>query len=180
LTDEACSSDAFLFLNSCYKFVCCRLASCQAQGHASFEAALRDWTVLNLPSRGLSRSRGRWDSERLTTASGILHEIDIFAAHDQVTGMVELNQRQDDVVDKNDVILFFAKLLDYLCAHPFLSTQGTRACIHDEPLIRHARLRSLPPPRYPSHRSRHSATAPLATTRPRWSSDLPAHSHATP
>ena len=69
----------------------------------------------------------------LFTASGVLHEIDIAAMHPEVNVIMELKNRQD-TPGKNDVALFFAKLVDYLALNPpllskeflpiFMSTTG--------------------------------------------------------
>ena len=55
----------------------------------------------------------------LATASGVLHEIDIVAKHSNVTAIMELKNRHDPPA-KNDVVVFFAKLLDYLALTPDL------------------------------------------------------------
>lgn len=54
------------------------------------------------------------------TASGILHEVDIVAKHPDVTAIAETKNRQGFLPDKNDVIVLFAKLLDYLAFNPIL------------------------------------------------------------
>jgi hypothetical protein len=56
----------------------------------------------------------------LITASGVLHEIDVVAQHEPTIGVFELKNRPAWPPEKNDVIVFFAKLLDYLCHTPAL------------------------------------------------------------
>ena len=60
----------------------------------------------------------------LETASGVLHEIDIVARHQDVTAIFELKNRKGTPPDKNDVIVFFAKILDYLAANPMLLSKN--------------------------------------------------------
>lgn len=55
----------------------------------------------------------------LSTASGILHEIDIVARHTEVSAILELKNRQGPPA-KNDVIILFAKMLDYFTQNPEL------------------------------------------------------------
>jgi hypothetical protein len=56
----------------------------------------------------------------LITASGVLHEIDIVSQHEPTVGILELKNRAGWPPQKNDVAIFFAKVLDYLCATPAL------------------------------------------------------------
>lgn len=56
----------------------------------------------------------------LDSASGVGHEVDIVAEHTDVLGVMELKNKHAAPPDKNDVIVFFAKLLDYLALHPRL------------------------------------------------------------
>jgi len=56
------------------------------------------------------------------TASGILHEIDVVASHESLRFIWEL-KHWSALVDKNCVVGFWAKLLDYLSAHPDLAAQ---------------------------------------------------------
>jgi hypothetical protein len=57
------------------------------------------------------------------TASGVLHEIDLVTQAEPLLGIFELKNRQASPPEKNDVILFFAKILDYLCLTPSLLKQ---------------------------------------------------------
>jgi hypothetical protein len=54
------------------------------------------------------------------TGSGILHEIDLVAAHADLIAVAELKNTGSLPPGKNDVIVFFAKLLDYLVRNPSL------------------------------------------------------------
>jgi hypothetical protein len=50
----------------------------------------------------------------ISTASGVLHEIDLVARDSELHCFVELKNRSGYAPEKNDVIVFFAKLFDYL------------------------------------------------------------------
>jgi hypothetical protein len=56
----------------------------------------------------------------LITASSVLHEIDIVARSGPCFGILELKNRAGWPPEKNDAIVFFAKILDYLCSYPVL------------------------------------------------------------
>jgi len=56
----------------------------------------------------------------LRTASGVLHEIDLVAQFPDLTAVIELKNRLAYPPEKNDVIVFFAKLLDYIALNPIL------------------------------------------------------------
>jgi hypothetical protein len=58
--------------------------------------------------------------EDLLTASGTTHEIDLVGLHDQASAIVELKHWQSGPPTKNEVIVFFAKILDYVSANPAL------------------------------------------------------------
>jgi hypothetical protein len=49
--------------------------------------------------------------------------VDIIARHSELVAPVEMKNRAGSPPEKNDVIVFFAKLLDYLCANPSLLQQ---------------------------------------------------------
>lgn len=59
----------------------------------------------------------------LSTASGVLHEIDLVSQNEPLRGVFELKNRPEPLPEKNDVIVFFAKMLDYLCLNPGLLRQ---------------------------------------------------------
>jgi len=54
------------------------------------------------------------------TASGVLHEIDVVTHLEPTLGILELKNRAGWPPEKNDIIVFFAKILDYLCLTPGL------------------------------------------------------------
>ena len=115
-------SPTLRFLRACYRFVS------------------RDWPHAerdDLPDQGferqfrasLLRDLGKWDisDERelhlgsgYTPASGTAHEIDIVANHPEVRAIAELKNHAA-AVGKNDVVVFFAKVLDYILANPILA-----------------------------------------------------------
>jgi hypothetical protein len=59
----------------------------------------------------------------LGTASGVLHEVDLVSHSEPVRGVFEFKNRPEMLPEKNDVIVFFAKILDYLCLNPSLLKQ---------------------------------------------------------
>jgi len=59
----------------------------------------------------------------LGTGSGVLHEIDLVARGDGATAVFELKNKGGAPADKNDAIVFFAKVLDYVSGNPELCTQ---------------------------------------------------------
>ncbi len=60
-----------------------------------------------------------WLGAGLDTASGVAHEIDIVARSPTVTAILEA-KNLGDMPGKNDIIVFFAKVIDYLIANPEL------------------------------------------------------------
>ena len=56
----------------------------------------------------------------LDTASGVYHEVDIVAQTSDLIAILEIKNRHGHPPDKNDVIIFFAKILDYLALNPTL------------------------------------------------------------
>lgn len=85
-----------------------------------FETRFRNACVEKLASWVVSQHREMGLGLGLTTASGISHEIDLVTQGDPVVGVLELKNRKAWVPEKNDVIVFFAKILDYLCFTPSL------------------------------------------------------------
>ncbi len=86
-----------------------------------FEERFRESCLL--PGWVISQHRELNLGSVLTTASGVLHEIDLVAQNEPLRGIFELKNRQDFLPEKNDVIVFFAKILDYLCLNPGLLKQ---------------------------------------------------------
>src|ERR1039458_131864 len=56
----------------------------------------------------------------LFTASGTNHEIDLVGTHDHASAIVELKHWESGPPSKNEIIVFFAKLLDYVAANSAL------------------------------------------------------------
>ena len=73
---------------------------------------LRDWSI--------STEREFHLGAGLDTASGVAHEVDIIARHPDLIAIMEIKNRGGVQPGKNDVIVFFAKVLDYLAANPTL------------------------------------------------------------
>jgi hypothetical protein len=123
--NDSLPARAVRFLKWCYRFV-----------HEDWQHANRD---ASLPDQGFEREFrrrctvdfGRFDwivsqaremqlTGSLGTASGVLHEIDLVAQCSDVVAVAELKNRLGYPPEKNDVIVFFAKLLDYLALNPRL------------------------------------------------------------
>jgi len=114
--------DAVLFLRHCYSFVNegWQHAVREALPDQGFETRFREACTLKLSGWVVSQPREMGLGCGLSTASGVLHEVDIVVQHDPVMGMLELKNRPGFPPDKNDVIVFFAKMLDYLSLTPTL------------------------------------------------------------
>ena len=109
------------FLKFCYRFVNetwqhADRADLPDQG---FERSFRASCVTDLTGWEISQEREMRLGHELSTASGVLHEIDIVAKHSDVTAIMELKNRQEPPA-KNDVVVFFAKILDYIALNPDL------------------------------------------------------------
>ena len=109
------------FLKHCYRFIN------EDWGHAGrqdlpdqgFESHFRASLINKLSGWESSQEREMGLGQQLSTASDVLHEIDIVASHSDVTAIMELKNRQGSP-SKNDIIVLFAKLLDYLTLNPHL------------------------------------------------------------
>ena len=109
------------FLKHCYRF------TAEEWQHVDrldlpdqgFEHIFRSRCVTTLVGWEISQERELRLGHEIDTASGILHEIDIVAKHADVNAIAELKNRQG-APTKNDILLFFAKILDYLAANPTL------------------------------------------------------------
>ena len=112
------------FLKCCYRFVT------EGWPHArreqlpdhGFELRFRE-AVRSLPNWQASDERELHLGAYLHAASGTTHEVDIVAIHPDVRVVVEMKNRTD-AVGKNDVIVFFAKIIDYVLANPRLALDG--------------------------------------------------------
>ena len=114
------------FLAICYKFVTVEWQHANREDipDQGFERRFRERCVTGLGSEWtVSQPREMQLGAGLDTASGIGHEVDIIARHTELIAPVEMKNRAGSPPEKNDVILFFAKLIDYLCANPSLLQQ---------------------------------------------------------
>lgn len=120
--DNPSPPNASVLLRHCYLFVSRDWQHLPRDGSPDqgFETKFREGCVTKLGGWVVSQNREMNFGLGLMTASGALHEIDLVAQGDPVLGVMELKNRQGWVPDKNDVIVFFAKILDYLCLTPSL------------------------------------------------------------
>ena len=79
-----------------------------------FELLLRRSCVTDLSGWQISPEWELGLGSELITASGVRHEIDVVASHPGVLAIAELKNRPGCPPGKNDVIIFFAKILDYV------------------------------------------------------------------
>lgn len=119
------SKSTLQLLRRCYRFVSeeWQRATRESLPDEGFEQRFRESCLRSLPHWSISGHREMQLSEGRETASGVLHEIDIVARHADVTGALELKNRRGALPGKNDVIVFFAKILDYLTANPILASK---------------------------------------------------------
>ena len=110
------------FLRHCFRFVSREWphAGREPVADDGFEQRFRESCVQNLTEWGISEQREFRLGAGLDTASGVMHEVDLVARHHTVTAILEAKNR-GDMPGKNDVIVFFAKVLDYLLANPMLT-----------------------------------------------------------
>ena len=119
--EEQLPSAAVDFLKHCYRFTneewqhTDRL-DLPDQG---YERIFRSSCVSRLIGWEISEEREMRLGHEFTTASGVLHEIDIVAKHPNVSAIMELKNRQEPPA-KNDVVVLFAKIVDYLAVNPDL------------------------------------------------------------
>ena len=114
------------FLALCYRFVSFDWQHAKREDipDQGFEHQYREYCVTSLGSEWtVSQPREMQLGAGLDTASGIGHEVDIIARHAELIAPVEMKNRAGSPPEKNDVIVFFAKLIDYLCANPSLLQQ---------------------------------------------------------
>ena len=120
--EEQWTKAAVGFLQHCYRFTNedwqhVNRLDLPDQG---YESIFRISCVTQLNGWEISEHREMRFGHEANTASGILHEIDIAARHPECNAIMELKNRQDPPA-KNDIILLFAKLLDYLTQNPVLT-----------------------------------------------------------
>lgn len=85
-----------------------------------FEQRFRESCLSELRNWSISNEREFYLGSGLYTASGVAHEVDIVARHPNLTAIMEIKNRGGVQSGKNDVIVFFAKVFDYLAANPTL------------------------------------------------------------
>lgn len=114
------------FLRRCYVFVNqdWQHAHREALPDQGFEMRFRESCVTRLLNWSISMQWELQLGEGLDTASGVAHEIDIVARCDVLRAVLEIKNRPNTPPEKNDIIIFFAKLLDYLSLNPRLLDKG--------------------------------------------------------
>ncbi len=121
-TANIVSSDLVDFLKCCYRFLndVWPHANRELLPDQGFEEAFRATCVSRLPEWRISLAREMQLGDDLLTASGTNHEIDLVGQHDEASAIVELKHWESGLPTKNEVIVFFAKILDYVAANPRL------------------------------------------------------------
>lgn len=110
------------FLARCYRFVAMewqRVKRIQVPDEG-FEEKFRESCTLLLQDWSISDEREFHLGSGLDTASGVAHEVDIVARHPALIAIMEIKNRAGALPGKNDVLVFFAKVLDYLALNPAL------------------------------------------------------------
>lgn len=109
------------FLQHCYRFVNQEWQHIDRDDlpDQGFERSFRSSCITRITGWEISQEREMGLGHNLSTASGVLHEIDIVAKHSDLTAIMELKNRHGPP-SKNDVVVFFAKILDYLSLNPDL------------------------------------------------------------
>lgn len=114
--------DVLSFLRHCYKFVNVdwQHAIREPLPDQGFEKRFRESCVTKFTGWNISQERELHLGSGLDTASGVCHEVDIVAENPEVLIILELKNRQGCLPEKNDVIVFFAKIFDYLALNSAL------------------------------------------------------------
>lgn len=115
------TSPAFDFLKGCYRFVAKEWPHAEREDlpDAGFERQFRTF-VRGLENWEVSDERELHLGAGYVPASGTAHEVDIVANRPEVRAIAEL-KNHSAAVGKNEVIVFFAKVLDYILANPVLA-----------------------------------------------------------
>ena len=110
------------FLKRCFRFVSLEWPHSMREPlpDHGFEERFRDSCVRQLPEWSVAPLRELWLGGGLETLSGTLHEVDIVAKASRTTALAELKNLSGGP-GKNDIIVFYAKILDYLLANPDLA-----------------------------------------------------------
>lgn len=121
-TTNIVSDEIVAFLKLCYRFLNDEWphANREPIPDQGFEEAFRATCVSKLPDWRISPVREMWLGADLLTASGTKHEIDIAGLHATASAIVELKHWTSGPSTKNEVIVFFAKILDYVASNPSL------------------------------------------------------------
>jgi hypothetical protein len=121
------SDDLLSFMKCCYRFLNEEWphANREPIPDQGFEEAFRATCVSKLKSWTISHIREMRLGEGLLTASGMSHEIDLVGLHDQISAIVELKHWESGSPAKNEVIVFFAKIFDFIAANPTLMLKDT-------------------------------------------------------
>lgn len=112
----------FQFLSRCYKFINLEWQHAVRESipDQGLEKRFRESCVINLPDWNISQEREMNLGSGLDTASGIAHEVDIVGSQSDITAILEIKNRLGSPPGKNDVIVFFAKVFDYLACNSVL------------------------------------------------------------
>ena len=110
------------FLKRCFRFVSQEWPHAKRESvpDEGFEGRFRDSCVQHLPGWSIAPPREMRLGAGLDTLSGTQHEVDIVAKTSSTTAAAELKNLGGGP-DKNDIIVFYAKILDYLLANPDLA-----------------------------------------------------------
>jgi len=113
---------ALQFLRRCYRFVSheWQHAAREPLPDQGFEERFRESCVIHLTGWNVAPEREMHLGSALDTASGMSHEVDIVCQCQDVIAVLEIKNRPATPPEKNDVIVFFAKLLDYLALNSTL------------------------------------------------------------
>ena len=116
------SPSALLFLRRCFRFVSVEWPHAEREQlpDEGFEQRFRESCIQNLEGWFVSEQREFHLGAGLDTASGVSHEIDIVARWSNATTILEA-KNLGGMPGKNDIIVFFAKIIDYLLANPQLT-----------------------------------------------------------
>ena len=111
------SSGVLDFLRHSYRFLTLEWPHADREPipDQGFEEAFRSACVTKLPGWRISQIREMHFGDDLMTASGTNHEIDTVGSRDQAVVVLELKHWQAGIPTKNEVIVSFAKIFDYLC-----------------------------------------------------------------
>lgn len=111
------------FLWHCYRFLNqdWQHADRESLPDQGFEIRMRDSCILSSRDWRVSQP---WELNLgcdAQTSSGTLHEIDLVVEQNDSFGIVEAKNRPVDLPAKNDVVIFFAKILDYITCNPSIT-----------------------------------------------------------